>query len=71
VSTGIHAPSRLIRVGADVTCVVNEPSGFADVVEVCDVSASTATALPDFAAAALAAASLPGVEESATAVSGP
>jgi len=47
------------------------PSGLALVVEVCDVSASTVTASPDLAAAALAADSFAGVDESATAVAGP
>jgi hypothetical protein len=51
--------------------VVNDPSGFAVVVEVCEVSVSTVVALPDFAAAALAAASLVGVSEPTVAISGP
>jgi len=70
-STGTHEPLRSTRAGVVVIVVVNVPSGLALVVEVCDVSASTVIASPDLAAAALAADSFAGVDESATAVAGP
>lgn len=71
VSTGIQAPFRIIRVGTVVVAVVNDPSGFAVVIEVCDVSAVTSTGSPDADAAVAAVANRPGVEESTVVVSGP